>query len=67
MHSEILRMKSFVSPSKEVRPDRHDILLDTTLLGDLVFGSTIEKVRHNTMIPLLIVRSGAGTATPWGA
>ena len=37
------------------------------LLGDLVFGSTIEKVRHNTSIPLLILRSGNGTATPWGA
>ncbi len=37
------------------------------LLGDLVFGSTIEKVRHNTTIPLLVLRSGTGTATPWGA
>src|SRR3954467_9681958 len=27
------------------------------LVGDLFFGSTIEKVRHNTTIPLLIVRA----------
>jgi manganese transport protein len=25
------------------------------LLGDLVYGSTIDKVRHNTTIPLLVV------------
>ena len=25
------------------------------LIGDLVYGSTIDKVRHNTMIPLLVV------------
>jgi len=28
------------------------------LLGDLFLGNTIEKVRHNTRIPLLIVRDG---------
>jgi nucleotide-binding universal stress UspA family protein len=27
------------------------------LVGDLFFGSTIEKVRHNTTIPLLILRA----------
>ena len=27
------------------------------LIGDLIYGSTIEKVRHNTMIPLLVVRA----------
>jgi manganese transport protein len=27
------------------------------LFGDLFFGSTIDKVRHNTTIPLLIVRA----------
>lgn len=35
------------------------------LVGDFFLGSTIEKVRHNTDIPLLIVRSGSGTATPF--
>ena len=29
------------------------------LLGDLVYGSTIDKVRHETTIPMLIVRSSA--------
>jgi nucleotide-binding universal stress UspA family protein len=29
------------------------------LLADIVLGSTIDKVRHNTAIPLLIVRKGA--------
>lgn len=29
------------------------------LVGDFFLGSTIDKVRHNTAIPLLIVRSGA--------
>ena len=28
------------------------------LLGDIFLGNTIEKVRHNTLIPLLIVREG---------
>ena len=27
------------------------------LLGDLVYGSTIDKVRHNTSVPLLVVRA----------
>jgi manganese transport protein len=27
------------------------------LFGDLFFGSTIEKVRHNTTIPILVVRA----------
>lgn len=29
------------------------------LIGDLIYGSTIEKVRHNTTIPLLVVRARA--------
>lgn len=29
------------------------------LIGDLVHGSTIEKVRHNTTIPILVVRAVA--------
>ncbi len=29
------------------------------LLGDFFLGSTIERVRHNTNIPILVVRAGA--------
>jgi nucleotide-binding universal stress UspA family protein len=32
------------------------------LLGDIFLGSTIDKVRHNTSIPILVVRAGSGTA-----
>jgi manganese transport protein len=35
------------------------------LLGDIFLGSTIEKVRHNTTIPILVVRSGTGSTTPF--
>jgi nucleotide-binding universal stress UspA family protein len=34
------------------------------LLGDIFLGSTIEKVRHNTTIPILVVRAGTGVGTP---
>ncbi|MDO8544827.1 MAG: universal stress protein [Opitutaceae bacterium] len=35
------------------------------MIGDFFLGSTIEKVRHNTMIPILVVRAGRETpATP---
>ena len=37
------------------------------LLGDFFLGSTIDKVRHNTAIPILVVRSNAGTASPFPA
>ncbi len=30
------------------------------LIGDFFLGSTIEKVRHNTAIPILVVRAGSG-------
>jgi manganese transport protein len=30
------------------------------LIGDLIHGSTIDKVRHNTHIPLLVVSTVAG-------
>jgi manganese transport protein len=30
------------------------------VIGDILFGSTIDKVRHNTAIPLLVVRAAAG-------
>jgi nucleotide-binding universal stress UspA family protein len=29
------------------------------LIGDIFLGSTIEKVRHNTAIPILVVRAGS--------
>jgi len=29
------------------------------LVGDLLLGSTIDKVRHNTAVPLLVVRAAA--------
>ncbi|MFT3781249.1 MAG: universal stress protein [Nibricoccus sp.] len=32
------------------------------LLGDLIHGSTIEKVRHNTGIPILVVRAAGALA-----
>jgi manganese transport protein len=35
------------------------------IIGDFFLGSTIERVRHNTMIPILVVRSGSGTAAPF--
>ena len=31
------------------------------LIGDIFLGSTIERVRHNTAIPILVVRAGTGT------
>jgi nucleotide-binding universal stress UspA family protein len=35
------------------------------LIGDFFLGSTIDKVRHNTTIPILVVRAGSGTAAPF--
>jgi nucleotide-binding universal stress UspA family protein len=29
------------------------------LIGDIVYGSTIDKVRHNTALPLLVVSAAA--------
>ena len=38
------------------------------LLGDIFLGSTIDKVRHNTAIPILVVRAaGAGSAGSAGS
>lgn len=34
------------------------------LIGDLIHGSTIDKVRHNTTIPLLVVSAVAAKAPP---
>lgn len=28
------------------------------LIGDIIHGSTIDRVRHNTVIPILVVRAG---------
>ncbi|NBV24066.1 MAG: universal stress protein [Proteobacteria bacterium] len=43
--------------------ERCDLIAMTThghrLLGDLIYGSTIEKVRHLAMIPVLLVRAAA--------
>ncbi len=36
------------------------------LLGDFFLGSTIDKVRHNTSVPILVVRAGTGTTPPFG-
>src|SRR5882757_7574111 len=42
--------------------ERCDLIAMTShghkLLGDIFHGSTIEKVRHNTTIPILVVRAG---------
>jgi len=35
------------------------------LIGDIFLGSTIDKVRHNTQVPLLVVRSAAGSTPPF--
>lgn len=35
------------------------------LVGDFFLGSTIDKVRHNTAIPILVVRAGSGTTAPF--
>jgi nucleotide-binding universal stress UspA family protein len=46
---------------KTVVAEECDLIALTThghkLLGDIVHGSTIEKVRHNTSVPLLVVRA----------
>lgn len=34
------------------------------LVGDFFLGSTIERVRHNTAIPILVVRAGHPPAVP---
>ena len=52
-------------PPKEIintaRAENCDLIAMTThghrLLGDLHFGSTIDQVRHNSDVPLLVVRA----------
>ncbi len=54
---------------KTARAQACDLIAMTShghkLIGDFFLGSTIEKVRHNTAIPILVVRSGTGSTTPW--
>ncbi len=46
---------------KTIVAEKCDLIAMTThghkLIGDLVLGSTIEKVRHATAVPMLIVRT----------
>ncbi|HWA85779.1 MAG TPA: universal stress protein [Opitutus sp.] len=32
------------------------------LIGDIFYGSTIDRVRHNTAVPILVVRAGSGAS-----
>lgn len=36
------------------------------LLGDIFLGSTIDKVRHNTTVPILVVRAGSASGVVAG-
>ena len=46
---------------KVANAEKCDLIAMTThghrLIGDLLFGSTIDTVRHNTAVPLLVVRA----------
>lgn len=46
---------------KVATTEKCDLIAMTThghrLIGDLLFGSTIDTVRHNTAVPLLVVRA----------
>jgi manganese transport protein len=54
------------SPSKEIVRYAHEIQPDLVIMGahghgglkDLIFGNTINPVRHNLQVPMLIVRPG---------
>jgi manganese transport protein len=56
------------SPKKEIVRYAHEIRPDLVIMGahghgglkDLVFGTTIDPVRHNLEVPMLIVRPGKG-------
>lgn len=55
---------------KTAQAERCDLIALTShghkLVGDIFLGSTIEKVRHNTTIPLLVVRAASGgSAAPF--
>jgi manganese transport protein len=51
--------------------ERCDLIAMTShghkLIADIFLGSTIEKVRHNTAVPILVVRAGTGTPPPFAA
>ena len=36
------------------------------LIGDIFYGSTIDRVRHNTAVPILVVRAGSGAGAELG-
>ncbi len=68
MKSEGLDVQTHLSlgdPSSEIlkaaEREQCDLIAMTThghrLLGDLIFGSTISKVRHEAQIPVLLVRA----------
>jgi manganese transport protein len=46
---------------KVAESEKCDLIAMTThghrLIGDLLFGSTIHEVRHNTTVPVLLVRA----------
>jgi nucleotide-binding universal stress UspA family protein len=48
---------------RTAKREKCDLIAMTThghrLLGDIIYGSTIEKVRHRSKIPLLIVHAAA--------
>ena len=48
--------------------ERCDLIAMTShghkLVADIFLGSTIEKVRHNTAVPILVVRAGTGGSAP---
>jgi manganese transport protein len=56
------------SPKKEIVRYAHEIRPDLVIMGahghgglkDLIFGTTINPVRHNLQVPMLIVRPGRG-------
>lgn len=56
---------------KTAQTRRCDLIAMTShghkMIGDFFLGSTIDKVRHNTSIPILVVRAGSavGTAAPF--
>jgi nucleotide-binding universal stress UspA family protein len=53
---------------KWVRDKGCDLIAMTShghkFLADAFLGSTIDKVRHNTSIPILVVRAGGGPVKP---
>jgi manganese transport protein len=48
--------------------ERCDLIAMTShghkLLADIFLGSTIDRVRHNTAVPILVVRAGTGGSAP---